>query len=158
MAKEKVVDKNHPKSLTTEQRLYLDQLVSRFPDITMVKRADLKKATQEILKIKAAPDWITRNLKCRCVHKRGRYDLSVLLKLPVVAFASVEKKPKKVKTPKAPKVPVVPKEPKAPKVPEKKESGIKKALEEVKEIYDLITGDDNVPEILDGIPPVEPVV
>ena len=78
MAKNKVVDRSNPKSLTTEQRLYLDQLVTKFgPDVHMVKRADLKKATQDILKIKAAPDWITRNLKCRLPHARGRYDLNV---------------------------------------------------------------------------------
>jgi hypothetical protein len=135
MAKDKVIDRNHPKSLTTEQRLYLDQLVTRFgPDVSMVKRADLKKATQEILKIKAAPDWITRNLKCRCEHKRGRYDLSVLLKLPVVAFAdtTVEKKPKKVKVPKVAKTPKV----------------------TVAEVLDLPV----IPEVLDGIPLNPPTV
>ena len=92
MAKEKVVKKHQPKSLTSAQRMYVEQLQTRFGDrFTNVKRSELLKAANEILKLKYAPGWITRNLKVRNKEKRGMYDLSPLLKLPVVAFEEVKK-------------------------------------------------------------------
>jgi hypothetical protein len=110
MAKNKVVDKNQPKSLTSAQRMFVEQLQTRFGErFTLVKRAELKKAAKEILKTATAPAWITRNLKVRIKAKRGMYDLSVLLKLPVVAFDE-PKKAKKKTVAKAPKAPKAPKE------------------------------------------------
>jgi len=111
MAKDKVADKNQPKSLTSAQRMFVEQLQTRFGErFTLVKRAELKKAAKEILKTAAAPAWITRNKKVRHKEKRGMYDLSALLKLPVVAFDEPKKAKKKIveKAPKAPKeIPVV---------------------------------------------------
>jgi hypothetical protein len=154
MAKNKVVDRSNPKSLTTEQRLYLDQLVTKFgPDVHMVKRADLKKATQEILKIKAAPDWITRNLKCRLPHARGRYDLNVLLKLPVVAFAEVEEKDKNMKETKKTKTP---KKKTTKKTKEPKKTKTPKVS--IEEILNTPVTVPEVPKVLDGIPLKPPVV
>lgn len=91
---------NQPKSLTTEQRLFVDQLVTHFGEKHVnVKRSDLLKASKEISGNAYPPAWISRNLKVRSKEKRGRYDLSVLLKLPVVAFKeeTPKKKAKKVK-------------------------------------------------------------
>jgi hypothetical protein len=98
----KIENPNQPKSLTTEQRSFVDKLVTRFGDKhTNIKRKELKKASQEILHLAAAPSWITSNMKVRNKEKRGMYDLSALLKLPVVAFKDVKKvkKVKKVKEP-----------------------------------------------------------
>ena len=91
---------NQPKSLTSDQRMFVEQLIARFGDKhTYVQRKELLKAAQDILHITYPPAWISRNLKVRSKEKRGRYDLSVLLKLPVVAFKETEikKKAKKLK-------------------------------------------------------------
>jgi hypothetical protein len=109
MAKSKVVDKNHPKSLTSAQRMFVDQLQTRFGErFANVKRTELVKASQELLKNSTVPGWISRNLKVRNKEKRGMYNLSSLLKLPIVAFDE-PKKAKKKSTPKAPKAPKAPK-------------------------------------------------
>ena len=114
MAKDKVVNKNQPKSLTSAQHMFVEQLQARFGEqFTNVKRNELLKASQDILKAATIPAWIARNLKVRNKEKRGRYDLSVLLKLPVVAFEEVKtakvKKTPKVAAKKATKAPKVPK-------------------------------------------------
>lgn len=83
---------NHqPESLTPKMREFVDRLVERFGEVghTYVKRSDLKRAAVELLCIKAAPRWITRNPTVRT--SRGRYDLSVLLKLPVVELPEGKK-------------------------------------------------------------------
>jgi hypothetical protein len=107
MSKKKV-DNNSPKSLTTSQRLFLDQLIAKFgKNANLVKRSDLLKATKEINGLKFAPSWISKNLKVRIPDKRARYDLTVLLKLPVVAFKDVVIKTKPLKVPKEPVEPEV---------------------------------------------------
>ena len=71
---------------------------------------EVEKAAQAISGKKFCPTWISRNPKARITNKRGRYDLSALLKLPVVAFKNdkpvkkskkldevLEAKPKKTK-------------------------------------------------------------
>jgi len=76
-----------PKSLTTEQRMVVDQLIQELGETHKnVKFSELKKATFKVLKVTFPPAWITRNMTVRSKEKRGRYNLSVLLKLPVVAF------------------------------------------------------------------------
>ena len=98
MAKKTVANPFQPKSLTTDQRMLIDQLVTVFGDKhTNVKFSDLKKACFDILHVAFPPAWITRNMKVRNQEKRGRYDLSALLKLPVVAFKEEVKKPSKKK-------------------------------------------------------------
>jgi hypothetical protein len=101
MVKKKVIDRNNPKSLTSEQRMFVDQLVARFGDrYTNVKRKEIRIAAQEILNLVVEPSWITCNKKVRNKEKRGMYNLSALLKLPVVAFKEDgrKKKSKKLKT------------------------------------------------------------
>ena len=106
-----VPNKNNPKSLTTEERLFLDKLISKLGEkYTLCKRVEVEKAAQAISGKKFCPTWISRNPKARITNKRGRYDLSALLKLPVVAFKNdklvkkskkldevLEAKPKKIK-------------------------------------------------------------
>ena len=92
MAKRSSDERNQPKSLTPKQRRFVDRLIERFQtSFTNVKRADLKKAAIEILGTKAAPRWVTRNMTVR-KKERGYYDLSILLKLPVVDSEPAETK------------------------------------------------------------------
>lgn len=74
--------KNHPEFLTPKMRSIVEKLVERFGDgHNNVKRSELKKAAIDLFGTKAAPRWITRNMNVRI--KRGRYDLGVLMGLPV---------------------------------------------------------------------------
>jgi hypothetical protein len=103
MSKSKV-NPFEPKNLTTEQRLVVDKLIAKLGDKhTNVKFADLRKASFELFNIAFPPAWISRNMNVRNQEKRGRYDLSVLLKLPVVAFKEEVKKTKKAPKAAAPK-------------------------------------------------------
>jgi hypothetical protein len=108
--------RNHPKSLTTKQRRFVDNLIERFGDKSnYVKRGDLKKAAHDILGTITAPAWITRNMTVRIKGDRGRYDLHVLTQLPVTddviqeqeeespkTQAAAKKAPAKKTTPKKP--------------------------------------------------------
>jgi hypothetical protein len=88
---------NQPRSLTTDQKLFLDQLVAKFEDPTNIKLSELTAVGEEISNRAYLPCWILRNLKLRNKNKRGRYDLSSLIKLPVVAFKEKVKTKKKKK-------------------------------------------------------------
>lgn len=92
----KETDKHQVRSLTASQRMFVDQMVIRFGEgHTNVKRADLKKAAQEFLNTSTAPGWITRNKAVRSKSIRGRYNLAVLLKLPIDVFGDTPKGKKK---------------------------------------------------------------
>jgi hypothetical protein len=128
MAK-KEADKHQPRSLTSSQRMFVDQLVARFGENhTNVKRADLKVAAKELLSTSTAPGWITRNMSVRSKTKRGRYNLAALLKLPIDAFGDTPKGKKKTKKKVAEaKTPIIMETVDAPEKPKKAKS-IKAAL------------------------------
>jgi len=91
----KIKNPFQPKTLTTEQRMLVDQLVTHLGEKhTNVKFKDLQQAAKDVLHLNFPPGWISRNMKVRNKEKRGRYDLSALLKLPVVAFKEEPKKRK----------------------------------------------------------------
>jgi hypothetical protein len=88
---------NQPKSLTTEQRMLVDKLIAHIGERhVMVKRKALHEAVMAVSTLSCIPGWIGKNLKVRHPEKRAIYDLSKLLKLPVVAFKETKKK-KKIK-------------------------------------------------------------
>ncbi len=78
-------DRNHPSTLSPKQRRFVDQLIERFGErASNVKRAAIRIAAMEILGTAYAPAWIVHNKTLRIEEKRAMYDLTVLLKLPVV--------------------------------------------------------------------------